>query len=1372
MLNLSLSRSSLLALFFVAPWTVTRAFPQSGPLRFERLALEKVQSRSMGTTFQDSHGYLWLGTNKGLSRYDGYGFRHFRHDPTDPESLAHDVITAICEDDQGNLWVGTRGGFCKLVFRNSKTRVFVNYPRGGKGAMPSKRVAALVIDNQGFLWIGTDKGLSRFDRNSEEIQHYRRNANHPLGLSHDDVSSLLEDHEGVLWIGTTGGGLNRLNKARTRLDSFLNWNRREALRYGDTVTQLLETLAEVPPLITLATHQGGATTSKPLSLKTQKKCLVVAVGEGRGSLVDFGTIRQGDLALWSMDYQQTRHAGGHIKNRVQVAVLDLPAGDYRIELHANGSHAPDNWDEQGPDYPELWGMRIYELPAPRTDAIAASLSDYRIPSQIASGFISTIYEDRSNRLWIGTQGNGLCLLDEARENFVPYGRRHASQIRTYPSMVRAQFETLHRGREPLAEISQPEDNQNLERVFQVKKATDVLMVFQGEEVDGRLTDYGWLERNGKRVWQPVAGSTTHAGGRLNNRLQYHMATLKPGKYSLHFISNDFYSPGNWGARPPDAPELWGMRLWEVSPTEARFFSEYLQPQHYEIPNDLAENFITSLTQDFQGDLWIGTNKGLSRLTPRSGAVSTYKYQTFLPESLSENRITSLMTDRSGTVWIGTSSTGLNKYDPYHNRFRKFTQNPLGGITLPHRSVLSFYEDLQGNIYVGTMTGIALFNRKNGQFAENTYHANLFSRLQKAQVLVMLEDSNGNLWIGTDREGLLRTRAKLPKPVDPALFESELAIGEEPEVTQYTARFDDDTTLASKRVTALLETHNGTLWIGTSFGLHRYDPESDSFIRIFHDTFISTSPSDDMVTALCQDPQNRVWVGTESGLNLYQPDTNQFKRFLHDPDDASSLSSQKIVSLLGDKTGHLWVGTYDGGLNKLDPDKALAQHFTEQDGLPDNMVLGLLDDRRGGLWISSGNGLARLDKSSGEIKTYVEEDGLIDGEFSQGACLLLRNGEMAFGGINGFNLFHPRGVGPNLNPPKVVLTAVKKRFDEEMTFDRPLNSVDTITLPYEDNFVAFEFAAIDYTNPVENRFTYRLEGMDPNWIDGEKRRYAGYPNLDPGPYTFKVKAINSDGIESEEMASVKLRILRPFWSRWWFVSLMIASFVGLIFLGYRYRIRQLRRENELQEEFSKRLIQSQEGERRRIAHELHDSLSQNLLVINNEIQHQIKVTEKEGRENHLDGLSVMILDSINEVRNIAYHLHPHQLERLGLKRAIESVINNMDGATEIDFVLRNAEVDGRFSKDVEINIYRIIQEAINNIVKHADTAEALVDLKCGERHLDIRIQDYGKGFDMKSTNTERGIGLTGMRERVKLIGGTLRIKSEPEEGTTLDIRIPL
>jgi signal transduction histidine kinase len=364
---------------------------------------------------------------------------------------------------------------------------------------------------------------------------------------------------------------------------------------------------------------------------------------------------------------------------------------------------------------------------------------------------------------------------------------------------------------------------------------------------------------------------------------------------------------------------------------------------------------------------------------------------------------------------------------------------------------------------------------------------------------------------------------------------------------------------------------------------------------------------------------------------------------------------------------------------------------------------------------------------------------------------------------------PATITTNTQPPPVVIEAV--RIDnKELALDAWQSAL--LIEPRQQNF-EIQYTALSFINPENLRFKYKLEGLDQDWVEVGTRRTAYFSHVPAGEYTFKVVAANSDGVWNTEGPNLEIRVLPPFYLTRWFLGLSALCVAVVVFGAYRYRVARLQKSHRQQQEFSRQLIASQENERKRIAAELHDSLGQNLLIIKNRALMGSMSTETiDERKEQFDEIATSASESIEEVREIAYNLRPYHLDRLGLTLAIEAMIEKVAASTPIRFIPQIDSIDGLFPKETEIILFRVVQESINNIVKHSGAKEARTRIERQARLVTITIQDDGRGFSARSADAKRqgGFGLAGMSERVRVLGGEQTITSVPGEGTTITIRL--
>jgi len=826
-------------------------------------------------------------------------------------------------------------------------------------------VTCILQDHKGLMWFGTEDGLNKYDGYRFGI--YKHKTAETNSLSDNHIRALYEDNDGALWIGTFGGGLDKFDRDLWQYTHFVN------------------------------------DPKNPHSLSDNR---VFAICESR--------------------YGRDRGAGLWIGTGNGLNILDRAAGKFtRVSIDPNN---PDSLsDHINCIYEDrlgaLWIGTDGGLARLNRDERAAKqftrfVSDSTNLRSLSHNHVTAIYEDHAGVLWIGTSG-GLNKLDRASGEFTRL-------------------------------VNDPNDPNSL-------SANDVRCLYEDPRAPGML----WIgtEGGGLNFFEPdsLAIKTNRNSGLFTR------------------LVNDPYDP-----------------------------------------HSLSENRVRVIYQNpLGGTLWIGTYGGrLNKLARGRERFAHFINDPSDPHSLSHNRVWSIHEDSASrnTLWIGTQN-GLNRldtpadspameFDRKAERFTRFVNDPKNPRSLSHNVVRAIYEDHTGALWIGTEGGLNRFDQKRKRFTRFLNDPENPSSLGHNRVQVICEDSRRTgLWIGTYGGGLNKL----------VLSEGEGS-----------------------------------------------DRAKEQFIRFVNDPQNPQSLSHNRVWSIYEDHAGTLWIGTSGGLNKFDRDKNEFTRFVHDPNNPNSLSHNAVFAIYEDShRAGLWIGTYGGGLNKLvlspaasgaeGSDRTMEQftRYTAKDGLANDEVYGILEDDHGYLWLSTSHGLSRFDPQTKIFKNYDEAAGLQSNEFNAGAYFKSKRGEMFFGGINGFNVFDPNRLEENSAAPPVVITDFKI-FDESVNLGRAIYNVEALTLAYRDNFFAFEFAALSYANPQKNQYAYKLEGFDPDWIYCQDRRYASYTNLDPGQYVFRVKGSNDGGVWNEAGTSIAITITPPWWrTRWAYMFYALALIGGVV-----------------------------------------------------------------------------------------------------------------------------------------------------------------------------------------------------------------------------------
>lgn len=582
----------------------------------------------------------------------------------------------------------------------------------------------------------------------------------------------------------------------------------------------------------------------------------------------------------------------------------------------------------------------------------------------------------------------------------------------------------------------------------------------------------------------------------------------------------------------------GLNLLDRSTGKFLVFKHDPQDQH-----SLSHNVVTAIFQDDKGRLWIGTDGGgLNVLQPETRRFVRIQNQPGNPHSLNNNRIYSITQDKTGNLWFGAFK-GLNKIDRFNRKFDLYTHNPADPKSLGNNLIWSFCETSPDVFWIGTDEGISIYDRNSGHFSRLPYDPSNPHGISSKRVRHIIKDRQGNIWIGTRDAGLNRY-----DPVTGKFHHYRPSI-------QYHNSLGDDF------VISLFEDRTGAIWAGTFNGLNRIDPNTGSIKLYQHQHDDPATISNNTVYHITEDQSGTIWIATLDGLNRYDRLTDSFTTYRQQPEAAQGLSANRFFYVHEDTARQLWIGSRGGGLLQFDPQEGkFVNTFTTAEGLPNNVVYGILEDEKGNFWMSTNWGLSKFDRANNTFINYDVTDGLQSNEFNAMAFLKCSRGMLFFGGMNGFNMFRPIEIEQNPNKPDIVISSFKK-FNTKQPGE--LSNGDTIVLKPNENFFSFEFSALDFSNPYKNQYAYMLENFSSDWtyVDG-MRNFAEYTNVSPGHYIFRVKGSNSDGIWNHEGTLLHI-IVKPYWYQtWYFRSGFAAATISLVWLTFFVRYRSLSKKQRL------------------------------------------------------------------------------------------------------------------------------------------------------------------------------------------------------------------
>lgn len=541
------------------------------------------------------------------------------------------------------------------------------------------------------------------------------------------------------------------------------------------------------------------------------------------------------------------------------------------------------------------------------------------------------------------------------------------------------------------------------------------------------------------------------------------------------------------------------------------------------PSSISNDEIKRLYEDSYKNLWVGTKYGLNLYNRQDDSWFRVMKNPADPSSISCDTTMSFYEDKGKILWIGTYTGGLNKLNSNAMRIQHFFHDPKDPNSVSDNVIWGFFEEKGGDIWVATQNGVSRYIRNENRFQNFVHDPHDPTTISSNDITAIAGDSEGRIWISTLDKGLNR--------YDPTTKE----------IKRYNTSLGN---LPFDRLSSLMFHSDDVLWIGTNgYGILRFDIAQEKVLDHF-----STNKDDKSYVAsqyiyrMIVDSQGVIWIGSEEGLIRHNKEDNTFTTFLHNPEDESSLSDDTVDYLIEGSQGFLWLAT-NKGLNRFDRKTGKVQRFDDKYSFAINNTNGVLEDDSQNIWISGTKGLIKYNPKTGEENRFSTQDGLQSMEFNGSVAYKTSRGELLFGGVNGFNIIAPDELVYNQHVPEVHITNFRK-FNKDVDFGKPLSQVDKILLKYEENFISFEFEGLDFYSPERNRHRYMLEGFDKTWVDSGTRRFAGYTNLEPGNYTFRVIASNNERLWNDKGASIEIEIVPPFWKTLWFRIVAVLAVIGL------------------------------------------------------------------------------------------------------------------------------------------------------------------------------------------------------------------------------------
>lgn len=996
-------------------------------------------------------------------------------------------------------------------------------------------------------------------------------------------------------------------------------------------------------------------------------------------------------------------------------------------------------------------------------------------SSLQTNEILSLYEDQAGNLWVATSGGSLSLYDRKNDAFInfPAGEKPGlignSVVMDVCSDSAGRIWVAHYGGVNLVDLK-------------TKHASNI-----------PLANNSTLTVKGPASC--IYEDSKHAMwiGTANGLFKYDLRT-KSARQFLHSDQDSFSLSGNMvrTVAEDDKGNIWigtdgGLSMLQAGTYQ---FINYLGRK--KASTGLSSESVFSIAIDGT-KLWAATETAIEILDINTGLFEQHISDDRNVHSLTARSIRCIYIDKQGICWLGTNGGGVDKYDKNLNLFSFVKSNAFDPKGLSSPIVSAFEEDEKGNLFVGTEggRGLSLFDRKTKLFQ----HFNLRSKNKTTDdnlvVLALSRSKKDQLLVGTYGNGIF-----ILDPVS----------GNYKQMMQGSGISD----LNSNFIFCILEDHAGNFWVGTNGqGINVLNKDHKVIFRYTPDPKLSNDrllPLNGYIRDIIEDKLGNIWIATHGGgMAVLNPATGKFTIYTT---RNSSLPNDKVLTLHPDQLGNIWAGTFGNGAAMLNPNTNKFTCFSESNGLQNNTVYKIVEDRRGLIWVSSNKTISSIDINSKKINNYGYHNGVQNNNFVGGAGFVLSSGEIFFGGLEGFNYFNPAFLKRTTTVPPVLLTDLKiSNRSVNPSPDGPIEEnisiAKEINLDYKQNF-ALSFVGLNYTSPEQNQYAYKLEGFDKDWNYVGHSTTASYTNLDPGVYVFRIKASNNEGIWNNEGASIKIYVHPPFW-RTTFAYVLYACLIIGVLLYSRYRsIRKLKKKFLLEQE-QKEVERTRELDRLKIkfltnlSHEFRTPISlilgpvDALLVQQNEKTHgQLQMIKRNAKR--LLNLVNQLLD-FRKMEEQELKLQESEGELVSFIKETSDSFKDLSERKKITFCFESSinELQVRFDHDkIERIIFNLLSNAFKFTLEGGRISlqlEEIDDQKdANKTWVQIKITDTGIGIpeDKKEKIFERffqnstvasvlnqgtGIGLSITKEFVQMHGGNIEVESEHEKGTTFYVRLP-
>jgi len=1001
-------------------------------------------------------------------------------------------------------------------------------------------------------------------------------------------------------------------------------------------------------------------------------------------------------------------------------------------------------------------------------------------TSIPSNNISALLEDRKGRLWIGTNGGGLAYYDAKQNTFKSFIGEGIPN-RNIPFNVL----TLYEDRSGNIWVGTFGGYRVINtKTFKVRNVGINALMGNGSSVLSFLQGSGnklWIGTNvGLLALNLNSGATEkfiHSPADRSSLTDNFIKTIvKDEKGHIFFGTNN------------------GLNMLM---DDGKHFKSFLQSGKL-----FSDDIIYSARLQKGGKLWLGTEDGVTIFDTNTGIFSTIRPNKRESFGLSHKSVRSICMANNGIIWLGTYQGGVNKFDPNLALFNLKRSSPFDPKGLSSPIVTSFAEFSRRKIFVGTDGGgLHFFDRDKGVFEHIDIKSKIdFSRNPLA-ILALTLDSRGTLWVGTYQHGLFAYNTKTKT------YKQFLAGPSAADLSQ-------------NEIFSIKEDSKGLIWIGTNgTGVNVFDYKTNSFTRYgTHSLPPMILPSNGFIRAIVEDPHGDMWLASSgTGIAVFQRNNGKFKAYRK---ANGGLSNEVVLSLLCDSKGNIWAGTDGAGLDFFNRSTGKFTNFNETNGLSNAIVYKILEGSDGLIWFSTDNGISCLNPETKKIKNFGRPNGMQDSPFILGSGISTSDGELYFGGQDGFNYFNPLELPSNKVVPNVLLTELKVANavivpGEKSPIQEQIGFAKEIKLSYGQNF-SISYVALNYTAPQQNHYSYRLVGLDHDWNEVGKEKTAYYTNLDPGEYIFQVRASNNDGVWSDKITSIAVHIQPPLWRTTYAYIFYVILSGTILFVIRRRGIQRIKKQlaiEQAQINAEERILQQRRDAERahaldiqkikfltNLSHEFRTPISlilapvDKLLAVKQEpaVAGQVKMIRRNARR--LLNLVNQLLDfrkmeeqelklNLNEADLITFISEAAEaFQDLSERRKISLRVNSHIKKLRTNFDQDKME---RIIFNLLSNAFKFTKEGgevcLDMFLKTpANQIKPVFCIEVSDTGIGIANQSKGKVFDRffmdnnvsAILNQGSGIGLSIVKEFVELHGGQITVESELGKGTVFLISLPV